>query len=105
MTDTETLTDVISDKKPVKATEPDETNSDFPSMGVDLIKRINVKIAVFLLIIGLFVFSDIFIEKFLASPNFQDGTGCTNTTGTSVQLIILVLSYIVIDLLSQGGIL
>jgi hypothetical protein len=78
--------------------------SDFPSMGVDLIKRINIKIAFFLLMIGLFLFSDIFIEKFLPM-NYQDGTNVPNTMGTTVQLIILVLCYIVIDLLSQGGVL
>jgi hypothetical protein len=102
MSDTETLIDVcVADKK---AQDPVNESSDFPSMGVDLIKRINFKVALFLLFIGLFVFSDVFIENVLPT-NYQDGTNCPNTQGTATQLIILVLLYIVIDLLSQGGIL
>jgi hypothetical protein len=103
MVDTETLTDVkceLSSENSDNAVK----DSDFPSMGVDLIKRVNIKIAFFLLMIGLFIFSDIFIERFLPA-RYQDGTGTPNTSGTTVQLIILVLCYIVIDLLSQGGVL
>jgi hypothetical protein len=103
MSDTETLTDVKC-KSAIDNSDTVVNDSDFPSMGVDLIKRVNIKIAFFLLMIGLFIFSDIFIEKFLYA-SYQDGTGTPNTTGTSVQLIMLVLCYIVLDLLSQGGVL
>jgi hypothetical protein len=103
MADTETLTsdDVV---QPTIKTKQDSHESDFPSMGVDLIKRINIKVAFFIFIIGLFVFSDVFIEKFLPI-DYHDGTNEPNTSGTIVQLVVLVLCYIVIDLLSQGGVL
>ena len=82
----------------------DHTESDFPSMGVDLLKRINFKVSLFIFLIGLFILSDIFIDKFLP-VSYQDGTNCPNSSGTVVQLIILVICYIIVDLLVQGGIL
>lgn len=102
MSDTETLLDNNDLDNIDKKSAGDR--SDFPSMGIDLLKRVNIKIAFFLMLIGFFVFSDVFIEKVLPAA-YQDGTNCPNSMGTTVQLIILVLSYLVIDLLSQGGIL
>ena len=102
MADSETLTDdTINDKKIINDNSRD---SDFPSMGVDLLKKINFKVAFFMFLIGLFIFSDIFIEKCLPA-SYQDGSNCTNSYGTIAQMTILVLVYVVIDLLSQGGIL
>ena len=100
MSDSETLTDdtdVLTCKK-------NTNDSDFPSMGVDLLKKINFKVAFFMFLIGLFIFSDIFIEKCLPA-SYQDGSNCTNSYGTVAQMTILVLAYVVIDLLNQGGIL
>jgi len=82
----------------------ESAESDFPSMGVDLLKRINFKVSLFLFLIGLFILSDIFIDKFLP-VSYQDGTNCPNSSGTVVQLIVLVICYIIVDLLVQGGIL
>lgn len=90
----------------------DETNSngiikdsanDFPSMGVDLLKRINFKVGFFLMILGMFLFSDLFVETVLSEH--QRSGDMPNTIGTTIQLIIFILAYIVIDLLVQGGIL
>jgi hypothetical protein len=78
-----------------------QSSGDFPSMGIDLIKRINFKVAFFILILSLYLFSDVFVEQFL--PSDYQSAGCANTKGTTVQMIILVLSYILIDLLVQGG--
>jgi hypothetical protein len=82
----------------------EHTESDFPSMGVDLLKRINFKVSLFLFLFGLFILSDIFIDKFLP-VSYQDGTNCPNSSGTVVQLIVLIICYIIVDLLVQGGIL
>ena len=98
MPDTETLVDVEE-----VVTKTDSTvESDFPSMCVDLLKRVNIKIAFFLLLLGSVIFSDVFIEQM--PDKYQDGL-CPNSTGTFIQLFTLVTGYIVIDLLSQGGIL
>jgi hypothetical protein len=74
-----------------------EKNSDFPSIVVDLIKKINFKTAIFLFIIGIFIFSDTFIENVLPSKFVY--AGCTNSKGTVIQMLLLVFSYIFIDLM------
>ena len=78
-------------------------DNDFPGMGVDLIKKINFKVAFFLFLLGVFLFSDVFMNNCL-SDSLHEG-GVINTKGTLTQLIIFALSYIVIDLLVQGDIL
>ena len=98
MPDTETLTDDDSQKTET----PSKAQGDFPSMGMDLLKKVNIKIAIFLLLIGFFIFSDVFINKML--PADYHLMGCPTNQGTMLQLMLLVLAYICIDLLVQGGI-
>lgn len=103
MSDSETLLEPIKISKKQRIEKTAEI-SDFPSMGVDLLKKVNFKVAFFLAIFGIFLLSDIFIEKFL--PNkYKDDTGTPNTSGTVVQLVILILFYMIIDILVQGSIL
>jgi hypothetical protein len=97
MTDTETL--ISSPDSP----QVDQQQSDFPSMGMDLLKRVNFKVAFFLLLVGVFIFSDFFLDNAL-SNKYQEA-GCANSQGTMVQLVWFVLAYIAIDLFVQGGIL
>lgn len=108
MSDTETLNESKSRKKQKKKhnSEDDcDELSDFPSMSVDLFKRLNIKVAFFLTLMGIFLFSDIFIEKFLPDKYKDESGTSTNTYGTAVQLIIFILFYIIVDILIQGGIL
>jgi hypothetical protein len=81
---------------------PIHQNEDFPSIGVDLIKKINFKVAIFLFFIGLFIFSDVFIENFLPKNNI-DGY-CADSQGTMIQLLLFVCLYVIVDLLAQGSI-
>lgn len=76
---------------------------DFPRIGIDLIKKISFKTSIFLFLAGLFIFSDMFIENFLPKT-MVDGL-CADSKGTSIQLLVLVIVYILIDLLVRGGIL
>jgi len=99
MADTETLETTKTKKKCVNRDEL----SDFPSMGVDLIKKINFKVALFIFLIGIIVLSDVFIEKLPA--DYQDGTGNPNTKGAIAQLSVITVFYIIVDLLVQGNIL
>ena len=98
--DTELLTPDSDDEPIVKTTE---SHDDFPSMSVDLFRRINFKTAIFLFITGIFIFSDIFIENVL--PKKYINADCADTIGTTIQLTMLVLAYLVIDLIVQGGLL
>lgn len=99
--DCESLVDVPDEKESCEPTIGGE--NDFPSMGVDLIKRVNFKVAFFLLLLGVFLFSDLFVENIL-SAKYRDAD-TPNTMGTTVQLVVFVLAYVIIDLLVQGGIL
>jgi hypothetical protein len=84
-----------------------ETTDDFPSMFVDVFKKVNFKIAFFIFIIGIFIFSDIFIENIIKpwSSDAVDGADTPTSKGVFIQLIFLTLGYIGIDLLVQGGVL
>jgi hypothetical protein len=84
-----------------------ETSDDFPSMFVDIFKKINFKIAFFIFIIGIFIFSDIFIENIIKpwSVDSVDGSDVPTSKGVFIQLIFLTLGYIGLDLLVQGGLL
>ena len=104
MSDTETLTNDKKYKTSQEKCKYDEGNSDFPSMGVELFKKINFKVALFMFLIGLIILSDMFIEKFIPIE-YQDGTNNPNTKGTFLQLLVMVILYIIVDLLVQGNIL
>lgn len=55
-----------------------------------------LKTAVFLLVLYIFISSEVFIDRVL--PNYTDGRTCT-TGGTIVQGVILTISYILISVL------
>jgi hypothetical protein len=97
--DSETLTEKNKKKKKYKK----NCNSDFPSIGMDILKKTNFKVAFFLFIMGIFIFSDVFIENIL-SIKYRDGN-CATTTGTMIQLLFFVLFYLIIDLLITGELL
>jgi hypothetical protein len=78
-------------------------DDDFPSMFVKLLSHINIKIAIFIFILGLFLFSDIFIRNILSTINGAvNDLGYPTTNGTIIQLLFLVIGYLLIDLLVQG---
>ena len=76
------------------------TCNDFPSMFIDFLKKINIKIAFFLSILSFFVLSDFFIENLPLNSGFSIADE-TNSKGAFVQLITIVIGYIIIDLLTQ----
>lgn len=89
-----------STKKSTKAPSRD----DFPSMISDLISSINWKVAFFLLILGVLIFSDVFVELFLTSFDGAVYAQDPTTKGTFIQLILFIFGYITIDLLVKGEI-
>ena len=92
--------------KKTNTEQPNEDElTDFPSICIDLTKKINFKVAFFLLIVGFFLFSDVFVNTFLCKFKNTVIGDCPTSVGSSIQLIIFVLLYLVIDLLVQGKIL
>jgi hypothetical protein len=73
-------------------------------MAADLLKSVNFKIAFILFFVGIFIFSDIFIEKILTNINGASYAGNSTTKGTVVQLSMLTMIYVIIDLMVQGDI-
>lgn len=88
---------------PIDNVDVEDTNkSDLMSMSGNLLQRVNIKVAICLLILGMILFSDVFIDGVLNKiPGTVHGE-CTTTKGTMIQLIIFILAYLVIDLLVQS---
>lgn len=78
---------------------------DFSSMLIDLLRRVNLKVAILLFLVGIFIFSDIFIEMILSKFSGTVDGFETTTKGTILQLLFMSISYIILDLLIQGDIL
>ena len=106
MTDSETLVEIDEPDKEVSSrfsSFAESGQDDFPSMCVDLFRKANFKIGIFMYIIGIFIFSDMFIDKVLSK--FKDSVTDdhqSTTKGTAIQLIFFVLAYICLDLLVQN---
>lgn len=81
----------------------ENNDDDFPSMFMKMCSRINIKVAIFVFIIGLFLFSDIFVRSVLGAFNGAvSQLGTPTSHGTVIQLLFIVFGYIVIDLLVQS---
>lgn len=98
-------TPTSSTKQSTTTADDSVIRHDFNGVLLELIKKINIKTALFIFIIGIFLFSDIFIEHILSSiPDATDGIE-TTTKGTIIQLTILSIAYIIFDMLIQCNIL
>ncbi len=81
----------------------DYHRDDLPSMFMQLLSHINIKVALFLYLIGILLFNDVFVKNVLSQfPDAIGMMGIPTTKGTLIQLLFLVLLYLVIDLLVQG---
>lgn len=97
----------LSDPEEKENDEKTEKNAtDLLSVSGGLLYNINWKVAIFIFIISIFIFSDLFAEGFLKNidSSFTDGTNTTNK-GTIAQILTLVASYIGMDLLVKYEIL
>jgi hypothetical protein len=81
-----------------------EKKSDFLEVLGNVTCNINFKMAIFLFIIGMCIFSDLFINGVLSKFDGTVSGECTTTKGTVIQLTIFILIYLVLDLLMQGKI-
>lgn len=79
--------------------DKDETHTDFMNVSGNILTSINYKVTFLLFVVGMLLFSDVFIENVLIKFNDTVDGECTTTKGTMIQLILLIISYIVLDLL------
>ena len=85
---------------PVKSTKKAK-KSDFMKITGNLLSTINYKVAFLLFIIGIIIFSDVFIETVLSGFGGSVNGDCTTTKGTMLQLLFMVIGYIILDLIVQ----
>ena len=73
--------------------------SDFVTISSDIFSNINIKLGLIMFLLGLFIYSDIFIDLFFSeNSNTLDGETPT-TKGSIIQLTIFCLLLLVVDLL------
>ena len=95
MTDCEQLGPAKKGASPSRSDSAPARRDDLGGMCSDLFGRVNVKIAIFLMIFGIFIFSDLFIETVLSHVKDATDADTTTTKGTMIQLIALVIFYLV----------
>ena len=78
--------------------------SDFITMLILALKKINFTVAIFIFIMGMVIFSTIFNEKVLGNISNAIVGDTPTTKGTMIQMVFLCLGYIVIDVLHQMNI-
>ena len=92
-------------KSSKKSKNDDNCRDDLPGMFSDLFSSINYKTAIFLFILGVLIFSDVFIDLFLMPIDGAVYADAPTNKGTFIQLLLLTFGYIIIDLMIQGEIL
>jgi hypothetical protein len=108
MSDSEKLSLVDTSQKNVSTVSSylfEKERDDFPSLGIDLLKKINFKVAIFLFAISFLLNSDIFIEKVLTKFKNAVNGDLPTSKGIVIQLVMLTIGYIIIDLFVQSGVL
>jgi hypothetical protein len=89
------------DSEPIRIVK---TNDAVGTMFVDMLSKINFKIAFFLLFAFIIISSDVFVNRILY--NFGGATEGKNTTnyGAALQGMFLALGYIIMDIFVRSGV-
>lgn len=77
--------------------------NDLMSISGSIITSINYKMGIFLFIIGMIIFSDVFINGALSNISGTVSGECTTTKGTIIQISALCGFYLVADLFATAG--
>jgi hypothetical protein len=76
-----------------------EKKSDFMKIGGNIFSNINYKQTIFMFLMGMVIFSDLFIDGVLTGMSGAVDGECPTTKGTIVQLTVFCLLLIVVDLM------
>lgn len=98
MGDTETFKSGSRRRQRFRSTDKD----DFPSMFTDLFAGIQFKVAFFLFLVMIFVFSDVYVDLVLTNIDGAVYGDMPTTKGSVIQITFVTICYIIIDLLVQG---
>jgi len=102
------MSDSILDSTNLDSTKLDSTkldnSTDFVNVTSSVISSVNYKLVFCMFIIGMLIFSDMFIDGVLQKiPNSVDGLYTTNK-GTTIQLMLYCLVLLVLDILIKKDI-
>lgn len=78
------------------------SKDDLVSVSGGLLKQINWKTALYLFVIGIIIFSDIFTDHVLNKIPDSTNDGIPNTKGSMFQLLLLILAFLILDLLVKN---
>lgn len=78
--------------------------NSFPVMLTKMFTHINWRIGLFIFVLGIFVFSDVFIELFLSGVPGATSLGNATTKGTIIQMVIITIAYLLVDVLVQSDV-
>ena len=101
--DSDSDSDQEEEQEETKSSGKKGKKTDFMKMTGNLISNINYKVAFLLFMIGMIIFSDIFIDGFLSHMSDTVSGECPTTKGTMLQLLFMVIAYIIVDLIVQYG--
>jgi hypothetical protein len=97
----QTAKSTTSDQK-VTPTSPTKksSESDFLSEIIEIFKKVNWKLGLFIFVIGLvLIFNNIFVEKILSNFKGAVNGDSPTTKGTIIQMIFMSLMAIIVDLM------
>lgn len=95
-------TETLAPSSTQNITTSKKKSCSFSSMVCDVFKKINFKIALFLFVAVLVLFSNVYIENILSSFDDVYVEGQFTTKGMLIQSLTLAVLYLVFDLLVQG---
>jgi hypothetical protein len=91
--------------KPELEKEDDRDGDDFPSMFKNLLYNVNWKLGIVMLILGFFIFSNLFVDNVISKLSDTTELGMVNTKGSVLQLLAYTLILLSVDLMIKGNLL
>jgi hypothetical protein len=92
-----------------KPKKSDDSRNDFSGICMDLIEKIPIKKIIYLILILLVAMNDVFIGEVLGSIKGSvedDGTTVRpSTKGTMIQITFIVVTYIIMGIFADSGLL
>jgi len=95
----------MADSEPLaKKKDKKDASNDFVHILVDMLKKLNWKLIIAIMLIFIFISSDIFVENVLSRFSDTADMGSPTNKGIIIQSIFMVLGYMTIDLLIQANV-
>jgi hypothetical protein len=79
--------------------------TDFMTVSGNIISNVNYKVAFMLFVLSIILYSDVFVDKIIRPIGDTVEDECPTSKGTIIQIIFLIMSYIIIDLVVKYDIL